>query len=160
MIVELSDYAGTDARSAAECVCDDHPEFEKRWGFRHIQDVAESVLAADILSLSARFTEAFAQFNSQYFSDRLPVYEVRVVFDLHIVANEPIEMGSVSSGLIRYDERCIYLRYTQDEPMISILLHEMAHAATQSGHDRACINEMKRLKAASASILDCEIAES
>jgi hypothetical protein len=35
-------------------------------------------------------------------------------------------MGHVSSGFIRLEERCIYLRYTQHARMTSAFVHEMA----------------------------------
>jgi hypothetical protein len=112
--------------------------------------MAQSLLAADVLSLSKRYTELFGEFNARYCSGRLPPYEVRVVFDLHMVANEPIYMGSVSSGLIRFNERCIYLRCTQHVRMTAALVHEMAHAATSGEHDEEWLNEIKRLKDAGA----------
>ena len=93
MLVKLSDHGGTDSRSAAEILCNDHPGLLRAWGYEHVRRLAESVLWADIVSLSAQFTQMFAEFNRHYFSGRLPIYEVRVVFDLHYVADEPIIQG-------------------------------------------------------------------
>jgi len=156
-IVELSDCGGTDAYSAAGLVCEDHPESGQRWGRKYVEAIAQSLLAADILSLSKRYTELFTEFNARYFGGRLPAYEVRVVFDLHRVANEPIYMGAVSSGLIRFDERCIYIRYTQVVCLAATLVHEMAHAATSGEHDEEWLNEMKRLKDAGAPVDDTDV---
>ena len=74
----------------------------------------------------------------------LPPYRVRVVFDLHRAANEPVLVGHISSGLIRFEERSIYLRYTSGLPIEETLIHEMAHAATNGEHDQEWLHEMVR----------------
>ena len=153
----MSDCGGTDAYSVAELVCEDRQELKQRWGWKYIEAMAQSLLAADVLSLSKRYTELFREFNARYCSGRLPPYEVRVVFDLHMVANEPIYMGSVSSGLIRFNECCLYMRYTRDFCMAATLVHEMAHAATSGEHDEEWLNEMKRLKDAEAPVDDTDV---
>jgi hypothetical protein len=68
-----------------------------------------------------------------------------------------VSAGVVSYGLIRFEERRIYLRYTSSLPMEQTLIHEMAHAATNGDHDRPWLYEMARLKAAGAPVLDCEL---
>jgi hypothetical protein len=156
-IVELNDAGGTNTYYAAEFVCEKHPNLEPRWGREYIQAVAQSLVAADIVSLSKRFTELFAEFNTRFFGNRLPPYEVRVVFNLHIVAKEPILMGSVSSGLVRFDERSIYIRYTEPTSMTATLVHEMAHAATSGKHDERWLEEMKRLKEVGAPLHDADL---
>jgi hypothetical protein len=158
-IVELSDCGGTDARSAAELVCKDHPEAVLRWDREYIEEIAQLLLEADIVSLSKHYTELFAEFNARYFHGRLPPYEVRVVFDLHIVANEPVCRGRVSTGLIRLEERCIYVRYTRQAIMIDTLVHEMAHAATSGEHDEVWLKEMRRPKAVGAPIDDADVED-
>jgi hypothetical protein len=96
-IVELSDCGGTDGCSAAEFVCSKHPEAGLRWDRECIEEIAQLLLEADIVSVSKHYTELFAEFNARYFCGRLHPYELRVVFDLHMVTNEPIYMGHVSS---------------------------------------------------------------
>ena len=80
-----------------------------------------------------------------------------VVFDLHTVADEPIYCGHVSSGLIRFEERRIYIRYTEADSMQETLVHEMAHAATSGKHDERWQAEMARLKTAGAPLPDWEL---
>jgi hypothetical protein len=43
------------------------------------------------------------------------------VFDLHRAAKEPVFGGAVSSGLILFEERCIYLRNTNCSHMVEML---------------------------------------
>jgi hypothetical protein len=156
-IVELNDAGGTNAYYAAEFVCEEHPDLESRWGREYIQELTQSLMAADIVSLSKHFTELFAEFNTRFFGNRLPPYDVRVVFNLHIVAKEPILMRSVSSGLVRFDERSIYIRYTEPTSMTGTLVHEMAHAVTSGAHDERWLEEMKRLKEAGAPVHDADL---
>ena len=85
---------------------------------------------------------------------------MHVVFDLHRAAKEPVYGGSVSSGLIRFEQRKIYLRYTNYPPMDETLIHEMAHAATNDDHDEEWLKEMVRLKAAGAPVPDWELEHS
>ena len=80
-----------------------------------------------------------------------------VVFDLHRAAKEPVFGGHVSSGLILFEERCIYLRYTNSPAMEETLIHEMAHAATTGEHGQEWLYEMARLKAAGAPVPDWEL---
>lgn len=148
----MNDCGGTDAYSAVEFIREEHPDLELGWGREYIKAVAQSLVGAAIVGLSERFTELFPGFNTRYFGNRLPPYEVRVVFDLHVVAKEPICMSSVSSGLIRFDERCIDIRYSQEFPMTAMLVHEMAHAATSGEHDEKWLKEMKHLKEAGAPV--------
>jgi hypothetical protein len=157
-IVESNDCGGTGAHDAAEAICEDNPELRQCYGQQYIEAVAQSLLGADIVSLSAQYTQRFAEFNSRYFGNQLPKYEVRVVFDLHTVANEPVYGGSVSGGLIRFEERFIYIRYTNDHLMIETLVHEMVHAATSGEHDDRWLEEMKRLHESGAPVADCEFA--
>jgi hypothetical protein len=56
-----------------------------------------------------------------------------------------------------FEERCIYLRYTNSPPMEGTLIHEMAHTATTSEHGQEWLNEMVRLKAAGAPVPDWAI---
>src|SRR5215471_1674297 len=110
--------------------------------------MAKLILASKIRSLSSSFQSLFDSFNQKYFSGALDKYQVRVVFDLHTVANEPVHRGHISSGLIRFEERRIYIRYTIIGDMRETLLHEMAHAATSGEHDERWLTEMTRLKIA------------
>jgi hypothetical protein len=121
--------------------------------------MAKLILASEIRSFSNFFQSLFDSWNRKYFSGALDRYQVRVVFDLHTVANEPVDGGEVSSGLIRFEERRIYIRYTLDEDvsMQGTLLHEMAHAATSGKHDQRWRAEMARLKTVGAPVPDWEL---
>ena len=110
-----------------------------------------------IRTLSNSFQFLFDSFNKKYFSSALDRYSVHVVFDVHTVANEPVYRGSVSSGLIRFEERRIYIRYTDIDLMQAMLIHEMAHAATSGEHDERWRAEMVRLKTAGAPVPDYEL---
>jgi len=52
---------------------------------------------------------------------------------------------SITSGLIRFEERTIYIRVTDEAEMRDILVHEMCHAAAGGEHDAHWLYEMKRV---------------
>jgi predicted metal-dependent hydrolase len=65
----------------------------------------------------------------------------------------PEEIDSFS-GLHCRETWTIYLRVLKDDAeMPAILVHEMAHAATMSGHDDRFWAEMRRLQAEGAPVL-------
>jgi hypothetical protein len=82
----------------------------------------------------------------------LPEYSVHVVFDLYEFDNELMDYGSTSNGLIRFEERRIYIRYTGWRSMEETLTHEMAHAATNADHAEEWLMEMRLLKEAGAPV--------
>src|ERR1700747_1760389 len=96
--------------------------------------MAKLILASEIPRLSRSYRSHFLDFNHEYFADRLPAYDIRVVFDIETFAKEPVELGAVFNGLIRFEEQCIYVRYTDKATMEHYLIHEMAHAATDADH--------------------------
>jgi len=119
--------------------------------------MAKLIMSSEIRSLSISFQSLFDSFNRKYFSGALDRYRVRIVFDLHTVANEPVYGGHISSGLIRFEERRIYIRYTEADLMQGTLIHEMAHAATSGEHDERSRAEMVRFKIAGAPVPDWEL---
>jgi hypothetical protein len=155
--VELMDYGVADEISVAEGVREAHPELAAEYGESTLRDLASSILNAELPRLSRHFQTLFDEFNGRYFAGKLPAYQVHVVFDLHRAAKEPVYGASVSSGLIRFEQRRIYLRYTNDLPMDETLIHEMAHAATTGEHDEEWLKEMVRLKATGAPVPDWEL---
>jgi len=157
MVVELQDYGGADPFGVTEALADESPPFVAKHGKRAIEQMAKLILASKIRSLSSSFQSLFDSFNQKYFSGALDRYQVLVVFDLHTVADEPVYRGSVSSGLIRFEERRIYIRYTDTDLMQATLIHEMAHAATSGEHDGRWQAEMVRLKIAGAPVPDWEL---
>lgn len=80
----------------------------------------------------------FQRFNEQFFSGRLPAYTI------HVVAR----MTSIGeSGRWNKKRRLIEIqRGLSDDEATSILLHEMAHAATNGGHGMPWKKEMIRLR--------------
>jgi hypothetical protein len=157
MVVELQDYGGTDSFGVTEALADESPPLVAKHGYRVIEQMAKLILVSEIRSFSNVFQFLFDSFNQKYFSGALDRYQVRVVFDLHTVADEPVHRGHVSSGLIRFEERRIYIRYTDTDSMQGTLLHEMAHAATSGEHDERWLAEMVRLKTAGAPVPDWEL---
>lgn len=121
--------------------------------------IAVLILYAELPEQSRRFESLFDEFNVRYFSGRLMSYQVRVLFDLHRVAGEALHVNA-SRGMIRRQNGCIFLRYTQQTRMEETLIHEMAHAATHGNHDEEWLNEMRRLKAAGAPVPDWELEPS
>jgi len=157
--VELMNLCYADGWTTAEQIHADDPELADRWGWGQIEALAESLLNAEIMPLSRIYTELFAEYNARFFLNCLPAYKVRVVFDLHRVSGEPIDMLAASSGFIQFTERCIYIRYTDDFRLTGTLVHEMAHAATGGEHDEAWFDQMRWLKAHGAPVPDWELAD-
>ena len=101
---------------------------------------------------SARYQQLFHDFNDRYFAGRLPDYRVRVVRQMSCQ-----HQGSLHhfDGECRRRERAITLagqtvlggaRLTHtEEDMRQILIHEMAHAATNDYHGLKWRGEMRRL---------------
>ena len=143
---------------AVDILLDEQPETVAKFGVRHVSDMATRILASEIAPASKEFGGIYREFNEKYFSNGLPHYRVRVAFGLHTLANEPVYQGGVSAGLIRFQERCIYLRYTLYRSMEETLIHEMAHAATNGDHGEEWLTEMRRLKDAGAPVPDWGLA--
>jgi hypothetical protein len=157
MVVELQDYGGTTPFGVIEPLTDECPSLAAKHGEQAIEQMAKLILASEIRSFSNFFQSLFDSFNQTYFCGALDRYQVRVVFDLHTVADEPVDRGHVSSGLIRFEERRIYIRCTDADRMQETLIHEMAHAATSGEHDERWRAEMVRLNTAGAPVPDWEL---
>ena len=155
--VEFMDAGSADEVSVAEWLSVARPELAAQYDESTLREIACLILHAELPGLSKHFQALFDKFNGQYFGGKLPPYQVHVVFDLHRIAKEPVLGGHVSSGLIRFEERSIYLRYTDSPLMQGMLIHEMAHAATNGEHDQEWLHEMVRLKAAGAPVPDWEL---
>jgi hypothetical protein len=83
----------------------------------------------------------FTQFNEQYFGNQLPTYSIRVV------------RGMSYSGFCFKRKRLIKIKWGQSpEETIGVLLHEMAHAATNIGHGNLWKRKMIRLREAGAPV--------
>jgi hypothetical protein len=117
IVVECQDYGGADAESTAEELFREEPRIAAECGMQEAERLATLILVSEIPTLSKSFQVLFEEFNRRYFASRLPRYRVLVVFDLHRFADEPVFGFGVSSGLIRPEERCIYVRYSSREMM-------------------------------------------
>jgi hypothetical protein len=115
LVTDLQDCGGADSKSVVEFIGRDRPDLLAQSSRGEIQSLADLVLNSEIPSLSASFQESFDAFNARYFGGRLTRYRVRVVFDLHRCADEPVYDHHVSSGLVRFEEKCIYIRYTSGD---------------------------------------------
>jgi hypothetical protein len=157
VVIECMDYGDLYASQAPEVLAGDWPSLVAKHGEEAVFQMAKLIMSSEIRSLSISFQSLFDTWNQKYFSGALDRYRVRVVFDLHTVADEPVYRGHISSGLIRFEERRIYIRYTDTRFMQETLIHEMAHAATSGDHDERWRAEMARLKTAGAPVPDWEL---
>ena len=111
----------------------------------------------------------YRQFNTQYFGGRLPDYKILVVYDVWYWETErcgyPPCDPSVpdADGFIDFSGRQIFIRFlahqTTCPAMEEVLLHEMAHAATDGEHGDNWQAEMARLKDLGAPVNDDDIEE-
>jgi hypothetical protein len=151
-IVALLDTGcNTDAEWVVWMVLEFHPEVGRMCSVQALHSIATKVLHSEIPEQSEHFENLFEEFNERYFGNQLPHYRVRVVYDVHRVAAEPItrrgDSGEelIDECLLRFDERTIYLRFSEDGYMLNFLVHEMCHAATSGEHDEKWKAEMKRV---------------
>jgi SprT-like family protein len=100
-------------------------------------------------SLSPRYSERimnshiFQELNQRYFAGRLPRYQV--VSAPHL---------RHATGRIARRSRRIYLQPAPPDLLLRILLHEMAHAATNDRHGPIWLAEMRRLWTLGAPVED------
>ncbi len=153
MVTELLECGGTDPCCVLDAFQFEDPIFVAKHGKEAIEQMTKRVLASEIPVISGLFQSLFHSFNLKYFSGALERYEVLVVFDICTFANdtEP-DCLSVTDGLIRFEERRIYIRYSTGQRMRATLIHEMAHAATSGEHDERWLNEIVRLHDAGAPV--------
>jgi hypothetical protein len=151
MVVELQDNGGANPFLVTEVLAENCPSLVAKYGEEAIEQMAKLIFASEIPSLSNLFQSLFDRFNQKYFSGAVDRYQVHVVFDIHTVANEPIDLdcGPVYSGLTCVEERRIYMRYEDEDQMQDMLIYMMAWAAS-GGHDERLRAEMVRLKMAGA----------
>jgi hypothetical protein len=96
-IVECQDCGGIHPSQAPGVLADDCPSLADKHGDRAIELMAKLIMSSEIHSLSKLFQSLFDSWNRKYFSGALDRYRVRVVFDLHTVADEPIDRGEVTA---------------------------------------------------------------
>jgi hypothetical protein len=93
----------------------------------------------------------FEEFNRVYFNGRLPRYRVQIVDRI---------IRGFDAGKITRRKKLIQIRRGSLEKMAEILLHEMAHAATNERHAKRFQDEMRRLRVAGAPLAESDLHES
>jgi len=146
--VELIDCGGTTPTQTYNALVEDFPELLATFDKRDVIALCKKIQTSDIPEESRRFQMLFDAFNLRYFEGRLPAHMIQVVIDVNHWSNEYFFNGygleEFSSGYIDEANRRIFLRHG-DLPLESVLLHEMAHAATTGEHDGKWCTEMRRL---------------
>jgi SprT-like family len=100
--------------------------------------------------LSKQYQALFDELNCRYFNGRLPAYRIKVVDRLNWLNGR----GEITrrTRLIRLQKRA-----AEADEMISTLLHEMAHAATNDHHAHKWREEMARLQRLGAPIAPIDL---
>ena len=96
-----------------------------------------------------QYQHHFAYFNRQYFANALPPYRITLHEPL-IVPGVPVAMSKYIAGYCDKKRHHIFLEAFPFPKAEGILLHEMAHAATNVHHGPRFRQEMTRLAALDA----------
>lgn len=137
-IIDLVDiYRRATADWVAEDVCYAHPDLKEIVGEEEIAQVAVVMLDTPLNIESGKYTTLFSLLNREYFGERLPQFEVRVVYD-SMDSDFRIDRGG----------RIIHLRMARlyDDYMLHCLIHAMAHVATNDEEGAEWQREMIRLR--------------
>ncbi len=105
----------------------------------------------EIENWERRYQELYTTFNRLYFSDQLPLYRVSL-HDRLEVPGIPLALSKHVAGYCDKKGRRIDLEAFPFPKGQSILLHEMAHVASNVHHGPKFCQEMERLAAAGAPI--------
>ena len=105
--------------------------------------------AAQLAEWEDQYQRHFEYFNRQYFANTLPPYRV-TLHDPLIVPGTPAAMSKYIAGYCDKKRRRILLEAFPFPKGEGILLHEMAHIATNVHHGPRFRQEMARLAALAA----------
>ena len=105
----------------------------------------------------SQYQHHFDHFNQQYFASKLPTYRISL-HDPLIVPGVPAEMSKYIAGYCDKKRRRIFLEAFPFPKAEGILLHEMAHVATNVHHGPRFRQEMSRLAAMDAPLGPINIA--
>ena len=94
-----------------------------------------------------RLQQLFREFNHQFFGNRLPAYQVKLV---------PPMKRSARLGDCNKRRRVIRIFLANDQQIAEILIHEMAHAASVLNHGPKFMAELRRLQQAGAPLSEAE----
>ena len=117
-ILDVMDSGGGTVDDVIAAMHEVYPNMCDVYGTGYINGVVKAMFYAELPVVSKAYTALFAQFNRQYFTGRLPEYEVKVFYNVSC---------GLGCGCICPDIRLIRLRLTRDKRwMISNLLELMA----------------------------------
>lgn len=105
--------------------------------------------AEQLLDWQDQYQQHFGWLNQLYFNNELPAYRVSVQDPL-IVPGVPAELSRYIAGYCDKKHRHIWLEAFPYPKAEGILLHEMAHVATNTWHGPLFRKEMQRLAALDA----------
>jgi hypothetical protein len=151
------DCGGASEVDVAELLREVHPELAGQYPESTLREIAWLILNAELPGLSKHFQALFDEIQWPVLLQGAAELSSACGVRSSSAAKELVFGGHVSSGLILFEERCIYLRYTTSPAMEETLIHEMAHSATTGEHGQEWLYEMARLKAAGAPVPDWEL---
>jgi hypothetical protein len=158
LTIELMASGGTYPEGTSEVIALEYPDLYNALGEDCVLAACETVQYSVLPEASAHLQKMFAVFNSRYFADQLPEYEVLVVYDPSFWVGD--YEGYPTSGSIDFNNRRIFLAMEQaPEHMLIALIHHMAHAktGTNDDFDENWLSEMKRLRAVGAPQWDTQL---
>jgi hypothetical protein len=103
--------------------------------------------------LEQRYQHLFERFNRKFFADRLPQYRIIVHFPSYVVDGVPVA-GECHKKYHRIDLTAAPLPAGE-----GLLIHEMAHAASNVHHVRRFRAEITRLYKAGAPLMAADVNE-
>lgn len=167
MTIILIDYGGTDPNATYEAMATTALALRAEFGEEFVIALCKQIQESEVPEQSAIYQQMFRDFDSRYFDGQLPEYRVRVVYDVWYWETERCGYAPIfppacqAQGFIDLPGRQIFMRYlafaSQGAVTMAGLLHEMAHAATDGGHDEHWQAEMARLKRLGAPVDDLDL---
>jgi hypothetical protein len=83
LILEFMDCGGVDAKQMPMEMSSEYPELCQYFpSKKHIEYLSDRILSSELREKSDTFQRLFDEFNRKFFFGRLPIYQVRVVFDV------------------------------------------------------------------------------
>lgn len=164
----LIDYGGTEPWSTTDEIDEVAPDLVEEFGKDFVATICGQIQGSHVPEESATYQQMFNAFNERYFDGRLPDYEIIVVYDIlpwEERCGHPIVFPQAlhTIGFIDFASRMIFIRYRPHGSgvctMPAVLVHEMAHAATNGDHGENWRAEMARLKSLGAPVDDADLVE-
>ena len=161
MTILRTDHGETSPAATCTAISVAAPDLYDGFGTETVRALCEQIQHAEVAEQSVLFQEKFQLFNVQYFRGRLPEYRIHVVFDVLFWETErcgyslPFPAPVSPLGFIDFKQQQIFIRFrtpSADSTMPGTLIHEMARAATDGGHNDNWIREIARLEAAGAPV--------